>query len=183
MPSMVMALLVFHRLTSTLNMLFLWNMYAKSCTRWCRNRTAASWALTPLRPCFRGGGDGFGAGVVTVGTAEQREEDVWAIDGTRTGGGELKGLISLKKLDEKQSEIGYWVAPAFWNTGLASEAVQGLIAANPLGNTSFFASVFQDNPASAQVLTHCGFQYLGDAESYSVARDATFATWTYSRKL
>ena len=120
---------------------------------------------------------------ITRATAEQREEDVWAIDGTRTGGGELKGLISLKKLDEKQSEIGYWVAPAFWNTGLASEAVQGLIAANPLGNTSFFASVFQDNPASAQVLTHCGFRYLGDAEDYSVARDATVPTWTYSRKL
>ena len=45
------------------------------CGRWCRNRTAASWALTPLRPFFRGGGDGFGAGVVTVGTAEQREEE------------------------------------------------------------------------------------------------------------
>jgi len=120
---------------------------------------------------------------ITRATAEQRDEDVWAIDGTRTGGGELKGVISLKKLDENQSEIGYWVAPAYWNTGLASEAVQALIEANPPGNTTLFASVFQDNPASAQVLTHCGFRYLGDAESYSVARDATVPTWTYSRKL
>merc|ERR1711916_424254 len=47
---------------------------------------------------------------ITRATAEQRDEDVWAIDGTRTGGGELKGVISLKKLDENQSEIGYWVA-------------------------------------------------------------------------
>ncbi len=46
-----------------------------------------------------------------------------------------------------------------------------------------FASVFQDNLASARVLTHCGFAYLGDAESFSVARDATVPTWTYSRKL
>jgi RimJ/RimL family protein N-acetyltransferase len=46
-----------------------------------------------------------------------------------------------------------------------------------------FASVFQDNAASARVLTHCGFRYLGDAETFSVARNASVATWTYSRKL
>ncbi|WP_109464597.1 GNAT family N-acetyltransferase [Albibacillus kandeliae] len=116
-------------------------------------------------------------------TAGNPAETVWAIDGTKDEGAELKGLISLKKLDRHQSEIGYWVGPPFWNTGVASEALQALIAANPLGDTSLFASVFQDNPASAQVLTHCGFNYLGDAESYSVARGATVPTWTYSRKL
>ena len=79
--------------------------------------------------------------------------------------------------------IGYWVAPAFWNTGLASEAVKTLIAANPLLSDTIFAAVFQDNPASARVLTNCGFQYLGDAESFSVARDAAVPTWTYSLKL
>jgi RimJ/RimL family protein N-acetyltransferase len=46
-----------------------------------------------------------------------------------------------------------------------------------------FASVFQDNPASARVLIHCGFEYLGDAETFCVARDTTMPTWTYSRKL
>lgn len=111
------------------------------------------------------------------------EEDIWAIDGTKSGEGELLGLISLKKMDRNQSEVGYWVAPLYWNTGMASEAVQALIAANPQGNATMFASVFQDNPASARVLTHCGFAYLGDAESFSVARDATVPTWTYSRKL
>lgn len=111
------------------------------------------------------------------------EADVWAIDGTKSGEGELLGLINLKKMDRNQSEVGYWVAPLYWNTGMASEALEALIAANPQGNETMFASVFQDNPASARVLTHCGFAYLGDAESYSVARDATVPTWTYSRKL
>ena len=115
--------------------------------------------------------------------SKDRDEDIWAIDGTKSGGAELMGVISLKPLDRNQSEVGYWVAPVFWNTGLASDAVKALIDANPNADDTMFASVFQDNPASAQVLTHCGFQYLGDAESYSVARDATFATWTYSRKL
>lgn len=114
---------------------------------------------------------------------EDREEDVWAMDGTRTGGPELMGLISLKRIDRNQSEVGYWVAPVYWNTGLASDAVRALVEANPLENATMFASVFQDNPASARVLTHCGFQYLGDAESYSVARDKTVATWTYLKKL
>ena len=114
---------------------------------------------------------------------ENRAEDVWAMDASRTGGSEMMGLISLVRLDRNQSDVGYWVAPVFWNTGLASEAVAALVQANPLGNATMFASVFQDNPASAQVLTHCGFKYLGDAESYCLSRNATLPTWTYSRKL
>ena len=78
--------------------------------------------------------------------------------------------------------MGYWVAPAYWNTGLASDAVQALVTANPFQDKTMFASVFQDNPASARVLMHCGFEYLGDAESYCVARTAVVPTWTYSRK-
>ena len=40
-----------------------------------------------------------------------------------------------------------------------------------------------DTPGSARVLTNAGFQYLGDAESFSVARGTTAPTWTYIRKL
>ncbi|MEQ9695991.1 GNAT family N-acetyltransferase [Shimia sp. SDUM112013] len=114
---------------------------------------------------------------------EDRTEDVWTMDGTADNGPEVMGVISLTRVDHRKAEIAYWVAPAFWNTGLASEAVRALIAANPLESDTIFASVFQDNPASARVLTNCGFQYLGDAESFSVARDAAVPTWTYSLKL
>lgn len=114
--------------------------------------------------------------------------DVWVMDGTGTGLAEVLGVISLKRMDPEkrigcQSEIGYWVAPAFWNTGLASEAVRALVAANPQGNRTIFAEVFQDNAGSARVLTNCGFEYLGDAETFSVARNARVPTWTYIRKL
>lgn len=115
--------------------------------------------------------------------ASVAEESVYVIDGTKAGGAELKGLISLKRMDRNQSEVGYWTAPIFWNTGVASDALAALINANPFGNSSMFATVFQDNQASARVLTHCGFEYLGDAETFSVARNATVPTWTYSRKL
>lgn len=120
---------------------------------------------------------------VTRAMSEEREEHVWAIDGTCVGNCEVQGLISLKQMDRNQSEVGYWIAPVHWNSGLASEALSALVQANPLGNATLFASVFQDNPASARVLTHCGFAYLGDAESFSVARNANVPTWTYSLKL
>ncbi len=114
---------------------------------------------------------------------EERTEDVWAMDGSATGLSEVVGLISLERMDREQSEIGYWVAPAFWNTGLASEAVRALIEANPQNAKTLFASVFQDNPASARVLTNAGFEYLGDAEAYAVARGTTVPTWTYLKRL
>lgn len=116
------------------------------------------------------------------------EEEIWVMDGSGTGLDEVLGVISLKRMDlgqqtGGQSEIGYWVAPAFWNTGIASEAVKALVAANPQKNRTIFAEVFQDNPGSARVLTNTGFQYLGDAETFSVARNARVPTWTYVKKL
>lgn len=116
-----------------------------------------------------------------------RIEDVWVIDGSTVEGGErgqeVLGVVSLTRMDRNQSQLGYWVAPPCWNTGVASEAVQALVAANPLGNDTLFAEVFQDNPASARVLTNAGFEYVGDSETFSVARNASVSTWTYSRKM
>jgi len=114
---------------------------------------------------------------------EPRDEDVWVMDGTKGANTAVMGVISLKRLDRNQSEIGYWVAPAYWNARLASDAVAALVAANPLDNDAMFGSVFTDNPASAKVLTNCGFVYLGEAETYCLARETCVPTWTYSKKL
>ena len=111
------------------------------------------------------------------------DEDIWVMDGTRSGLPEVLGVISLKKMDRGQSEVAFWVAPAFWNHGIASAAVPALVGANPQQNCTMFAEAFQDNPGSARVLTNAGFQYLGDAESFSIARGTTAPTWTYIRKL
>ncbi|MFT7059867.1 MAG: RimJ/RimL family protein N-acetyltransferase [Pseudorhodobacter sp.] len=110
-------------------------------------------------------------------------EDVWVMDGQGAGLPEALGVISLKLMDRGQSEIAYWVAPAFWNLGHASEAVSALVTANPRSNRTIFAEVFQDNSGSARVLTNCGFDYIGDAESFSVARNARVQTWTYLKKM
>jgi RimJ/RimL family protein N-acetyltransferase len=112
-----------------------------------------------------------------------RTEDFWVLDGTKSGMPEVLGVISLVRMDRNQSEIIYWVAPAFWNTGIASEAVNAIIAARPQGAKTLFACVFQDNPASARVLTNAGFTYLGDAETFCVGRGAMVPTWTYALRL
>lgn len=126
---------------------------------------------------------GASAAFIETVSAADRDEDAWAMDGSKSGRSELMGIISIDRMDRNQSEIGYWVAPAYWNSGLASEAVRGILDANPRDNDTMFASVFQDNAASARVLTNAGFTYLGDAEAFSVARGATVPTWTYHRKM
>ena len=114
---------------------------------------------------------------------DHRTEDVWAIDGAARGLPAVLGVVSLSAMDRGQSEIKYWVAPAFWNAGYASEAVAAVVAANPHGARTLFAEVFQDNPGSARVLSNCGFDFLGDAEAFSVARGVIVPTWTYVKRM
>ena len=130
----------------------------------------------PLPP---GAAEAFCTRAMTPGT----DEDIWVMDGTRSDLPEVLGVISLKTMDRNQSEVAFWVAPAFWNHGIASQAVQALVAANPQKNCTMFAEAFQDNPGSARVLVNAGFDYLGDAEAWSVARGAKVATWTYVKKM
>ena len=126
---------------------------------------------------------GASEGFVMRALAADRQEDVWAIDGSANKLAELLGVVSLTRMEGQQSELGFWIGAGFWNTGFATEAVEALVAANPHGARTLFAEAFQDNPGSARVLTNCGFSYLGDAESWSVARGARVPTWTYVRKM
>ncbi|UWQ16830.1 GNAT family N-acetyltransferase [Jannaschia sp. M317] len=130
----------------------------------------------PLPP---GATDAF----VTRCMSDPDGEIVWVMDAVDIALGELVGLISLHPMDRNQAEIGYWVAPSVWGKGLGSEAVTGLMQANPLGNAQVFGKVFQDNPPSARVLTNAGFDYIGDAEAFSVARGAIVPQWTYIRQM
>ncbi|GAA4228206.1 GNAT family N-acetyltransferase [Sagittula sp. NFXS13] len=150
----------------------LWEMYASD----ARVATMTPTIPHPLPP-------GTAENFVTLAMSTDREIDFWTMDGTKSGNSEFMGVIKLLRMDRNQSEVRYWVAPPFWNTGLASEAVRALVDANPMSNETMFASVFQDNPASAKVLVNCGFEYIGDAESFSIARNATVPTWTYLNKL
>lgn len=117
-------------------------------------------------------------------TREGASETVWALDAGEAGENGLIGLISAKAAGEGAAEIGYWVAPAFWNAGYAGEAVEAVVAeARRQGLSALTAQVFQDNVASARVLTRAGFAYVGEGESYSVARGAMTPAFCYRRDL
>ena len=75
---------------------------------------------------------GMTEGFVARAMADERDEDIWIMDGLKSDRAEVMGLIALTRLDRNQSEVTYWVAPHFWNTGLASDALQALIGANPM---------------------------------------------------
>ncbi|MEM8959155.1 MAG: GNAT family N-acetyltransferase [Pseudomonadota bacterium] len=120
---------------------------------------------------------------VETALSSNRTEDVWAMDGSAAGLGEVLGVIGLERMSEDRSEVGYWVAPAFWNTGFATEALTALLDANPQKVKTVFAEVFQTNTVSAHVLTNVGFAYIGDAEAFSVAQGRMVQTWTYLKKL
>jgi len=126
---------------------------------------------------------GAAEAMIARASDERRDADVWALDGAAGGHDEVMGLITLRRIDRDQSEVSFWVAPGLWNAGFASEAVNALVAANPHGSRTLFAEVFQDSPASARVLTNAGFSYLGDAETFSVARGSRVPTWTYVRRM
>ncbi|MEM9643004.1 MAG: GNAT family N-acetyltransferase [Pseudomonadota bacterium] len=104
------------------------------------------------------------------------DEQVWAIDHRGPTDEQLIGLISLKF----GHEIGYWLGASFWDTGFATEAVQALV--QQAGSAPLTGEVFQDNPASVRVLTKAGFAYVGDSQSYSIARQAIVDIWRYERE-
>ena len=108
----------------------------------------------------------------------------WAVDAGGDGENGLIGTIMLRLPEPGTARIGYWLAPAYWGTGYASEAAEavvGFAAAAGLGEVA--ARVFQDNPASARVLLHAGFAYVDDGEAYSVARGSMVPTHNYRRRL
>lgn len=119
--------------------------------------------------------------------ARPGRETVWAIDsgaGQEAGGAEqengLIGVIGLKALGDGSAEITYWLAPAFWGTGYASEAVEALLPeAGRRGLVALVAQVFQDNAGAARVLSRAGFGYIGESETFSVARNAMVPTFRY----
>ena len=76
-------------------------------------------------------------------------------------------------------EFGYWLTPAAWGRGYATEAGQAVIAiarhALPIPRLS--SGYFADNPASGHVLRKLGFRETGRREDrHSVARNGVVDT-------
>lgn len=113
-----------------------------------------------------------------------QSEEVWALDtGTGSGSGFI-GVISLRNSEANGAEIGYWVAPALWGAGYATEAVRAMQEEARLrGLRTLRAQVLQHNEASIRVLIRCGFEYVGAGETYSVANGGMVPTFRYRLEL
>lgn len=92
-------------------------------------------------------------------TMAGQSTSIFAIDieGKVVGG---VGLHPQTDIQQKNMEIGYWLAEPLWGQGMATQAVQQIVT---YGFDTFpevnriFGRVFGNNPASAKVLQKAGF--------------------------
>lgn len=92
----------------------------------------------------------------------------WALELKETG--EAIGCIGYYDwkesnigIGQEDAELGYWLAKPYWNQGLGTEAVRGMVdyCFNKKGFQTLWADYFVDNPASGRVMEKCGFRDTG----------------------
>jgi RimJ/RimL family protein N-acetyltransferase len=85
---------------------------------------------------------------------------------------QLIGGIGLHAIDHGVAELGYWLTPAAWGRGYATEAARAVVdmARHALPLRRVEASHHLDNPASRRVLEKLGFRELRREQLYSLAR-------------
>jgi len=97
-------------------------------------------------------------------------EWVWAI--TIRGSDALVGAVGLTPAaDGTTAELGYWLAPALWGRGIATEAARAVIryGFDALRLPYLTSGWFESNPASGRVLAKLGFVETGRSMRSSLA--------------
>ncbi|MCL2884691.1 MAG: GNAT family N-acetyltransferase [Oscillospiraceae bacterium] len=109
--------------------------------------------------------------------AEYVRDDVyaWAMEFE----GEMTGSISVVSLDETNQvcEIGYCLGYAYWNKGLATEALRAVTAFlfDEVNTHRVMAKHDAENPASGAVMKKCGMAHEGTLRGQHRRRDGTYA--------
>lgn len=90
---------------------------------------------------------------------------------TRADAAVIGGVELMRTETAPGWELGYWLTPAAWGRGHATEAARAVLAMAPaLGVTQVAARHYLDNPASGRVLAKLGFRETGRARTHSLAR-------------
>jgi RimJ/RimL family protein N-acetyltransferase len=84
--------------------------------------------------------------------------------------GQLVGSISAFVLDG-QTEVTYWINRAAWGRGIASRALELLMALVPV--RPLYARAASDNVGSLRVLQKSGFKIIGTENSFAPGRNST----------
>lgn len=80
-----------------------------------------------------------------------------AVEGKAVGG---IGYVVQKDVERVSAEVGYWLGEAYWNRGIATEALVAVTryAIERHGLTRLFALPFAWNTASCRVLEKAGYR-------------------------
>ncbi|MEM7115581.1 MAG: GNAT family N-acetyltransferase [Chloroflexota bacterium] len=70
-----------------------------------------------------------------------------------------------------EPEVSYWLGRAFWGKGIATAALQQLVAQIEV-KRPLFARIAHDNVASLKVLQKCGFVVFAQDKGFAQARQA-----------
>jgi RimJ/RimL family protein N-acetyltransferase len=84
--------------------------------------------------------------------------------------GHLVGSIGAFVL-EGQTEVTYWIDRAAWGRGIASRALELLMALVPV--RPLYARAASDNVGSLRVLQKSGFKVIGTESSFAPGRNST----------
>ncbi|ANB34435.1 RimJ/RimL family protein N-acetyltransferase [Rhodovulum sulfidophilum] len=87
--------------------------------------------------------------------------------------GRDEGLLGVAGLGGAPASLAYFLDPAVWGRGYATEAMRGFLAgvfARFPGLDVLAADHFADNPGSGRVLGKLGFERLGPGTGRSLAR-------------
>ena len=90
-------------------------------------------------------------------------DKLWLAVTLRADGRQIGGIGLRIEQQHQHAELGYWLGVPFWGQGYATEAAREVIrhGFEDLRLHRIFASHFQHNPASGNVLKKLGMRYEG----------------------
>ena len=109
-----------------------------------------------------------------VAHQEKIQADPEVVTRTIVSGDEVVGAIGSFTIDGAR-EVGYWIDRAYWGEGIATSALEALLALEPVRPLS--AHVAVHNIGSRRVLEKCGFaivreQHVDGVDEYLMRLEA-----------
>lgn len=97
-------------------------------------------------------------------------------------GGRLIGCVDIDEIGHNRGALGYWLEPAAWGHGYASEAARAALrfAFERLDLESIWSGHAFDNPTSGRVLRALGFEATGQTSAWYRPRGEEIVQLTYA---
>jgi RimJ/RimL family protein N-acetyltransferase len=89
--------------------------------------------------------------------------------------GKVAGSVSSYEESAGHPEVTYWVGRPYWGKGIATAALQALLA--QVATRPIYARAAKDNHASLRVLEKCGFTIIGEDKGFANARGQEIEEW------